>query len=221
MASSLDIIGNHKIEFDNPKNIIKRIEASLGIKVKDGSYSTLNDKPKNPEFDKALFYSSFEHFEHNFNNWKMVKIISNYDPCYEIKIYKKTILINTNLLVKYWKPVLLDLPKEDSRVNQYQHTIETWKQVESVSKKIIKKLNGSQILYLSDDYENITDECFEGEFEIQDIIRILTKDYNTTQYNWITENKSTNRLRYNWLNMKLDSNGNWMLDPNETLKNAI
>jgi hypothetical protein len=183
MASSLFIIGNHQIQFDNPRSIIKDIEELLDIEIMDGTYKNLGGQPKTVKFDEAKFYSSFEHFEHNFDNWNMVKIISNYKPCYEIIIYRKTILLCTNILIKYWRHLLLNEREDESLKTQFQDTIDNWSKIDVVAKMMIEKLNGSQLLYLSDDYENIADKCLEGEIDIQKMIEILTKDYSSTQYN--------------------------------------
>ena len=117
MASSLNIIGNHKIEFNNGQNVIKQVEELLGIEVKNGTYKTLNGKEKTVNESDIELYSSYEHLQYNFEKWKMVKIISTYIPCYEITILEKTALLYSNILIKYWKPLLLMIKVEKPNMN--------------------------------------------------------------------------------------------------------
>lgn len=183
----------------------------------DGTYDYLKDQPKTLMLDDVKFYNSFEHNEYNFRKWKIVKLISNYEPCYEIIICKKTTLLFTNILMKYWRPILLDEAIDESLQVQYQHTIDNWINAESFAKMITRKLNGSQLLLLSDNNERISDECYLGEANIQQMIEILANNFTTTQLKWIKEMELENRLRLGWLNMKLGDNQKWILNTNQNL----
>ncbi len=221
MANGLHIIGNHQIDFISAKHVIGQFEEWSGIKVEDGTYKTLNSTPKSLIESEAKFYCSYNHSEYNFEQGKMVKIISNYTPCSEIIILSKTILFNTNLLIKYWKPLLLKEWFHESLKSQFQHTSDNWTQLERFTKTLIQNLNGSELLFISDAYENITDACYEGDISIRDMLGILSKEYNSTEYNWIKGTELKNRLRYDWFNMTLDMHQNWILAPNGNLKKSL
>ena len=62
---------------------------------------------------------------------------------------------------------------------------------------------------------------FEYKIEIQKMIVELVKDFSSTQLNWIKDENLTNRLRFNWLNMKITYDNDWKLDLNQNLNNAI
>jgi hypothetical protein len=53
---------------------------------------------------------------------------------------------------------------------------------------------------------------------VEGIIKELTKDFSSIQIKWIQEKQLRNRLQFNWINMKLDNNGDWNLDLNGKLK---
>lgn len=214
MASSLNIIANHRIQFDNPEYVIEQFEKCLNIQTFEGNRRDLHSIPKTENFNEAKFYVYKEGLQDNFEKWNYVEVLSNFKPLYNFKIFKKTILIFTNILVKYWRPLLEQEPYDESRIKQFEHTSKNWSLIEQSTKTIISKLNGSQILYLSDDYENISDLCYEGELCIQELIETLTKNYNSTQLNWIKENDMRKRLKYNWVNYIFEENEKWNLAPN-------
>jgi len=214
LASSLNIIANHRIQFDNPEYVIEQFEKCLNIQTFEGNRRDLHSIPKTENFNEAKFYVYKEGLQDNFEKWNYVEVLSNFKPLYNFKIFKKTILIFTNILVKYWRPLLEQEPYDESRIKQFEHTSKNWSLIEQSTKTIISKLNGSQILYLSDDYENISDLCYEGELCIQELIETLTKNYNSTQLNWIKENDMRKRLKYNWVNYIFEENEKWNLAPN-------
>ena len=215
MASSLNIIANHKFQFDDPEVVINQFEKSLNIQVLDGNRRDLHSEPNTENFNEAKYYVSQDSLHQNFKKWDYVEILSNYKPLYNFKIFKKTILIFTNLMIKYWRPLLEEEPYDESLSSQFQHTSKFWNLMQQNTKTIICKLNGSQILYLSDDYDKIFDLCYEGELDIQNLINAITTNYSTTQMEWIKGNDMKKRLRYNWLNLRLDGNNEWVLNSNE------
>lgn len=215
MASSLNIIANHRIQFTTPEHVIEQFEKSLNVQVLNRNGKDLHSILKTENFNESKFYVNKESLKNNFEKWNYVEIMSNYKPLYNFKILKKTILIFTNLLIKYWRPLLEDESFDESLKSQFQYTSHNWSLIKEEANIITEKLNGSQILYLSDDYENISDLCYEGELNIQGLIKKITENYNATQLNWIKENGMKKRLRHNWLNLKIDENNNWDLDPNE------
>ncbi|MDA9774608.1 hypothetical protein N9B82_06585 [Saprospiraceae bacterium] len=214
MASSLNIIANHKIEFDSPEYVIEQFGNSLNIELLEGNRRDLHSLPQTDNFDEAKFYVSAESLGQNFEKWKHVEVLSNYKPLHNFKIFCKTIQIFTNILVKYWRPLLEQEPFNESLSKQFEHTSKNWSLIEESTKTIISKLKGSQIVFLSDDYENISDLCYASELHIQNLIEILTKNYSSTQLKWIKGNDMKKRLRYNWLNLIVDENQVWKLDPN-------
>jgi len=174
LASSLNIIVNHKFQFNDPKLVIRQFEKSLNIQVVDGNRKDLHSEPKTENFSEAKFYVHQDSLHQNFNTWNYVEILSNYKPLYNFKIFKKTILIFTNLMIKYWRPLLEEESYDDSLSNQFQHTSKFWNLIQESTQTIVSKLNDSQILYLSDDYDNISDLCYKGELNIKDLIKELT-----------------------------------------------
>jgi len=216
LASSLNIIANHKIQFDYPESVIEQFRNLINIELLEDNRRDLHSILKTEIFDEAQFYVSRESLKQNFEKWGYVEILSNYKPLYNFKIFRKTIQIFTNILIKYWRPLLEQEPYDESLAKQFEHTSKNWNLIEEGAKTIISKLNGSQIIYLSDDYENISDLCYEGELDIQKLIEILTKNYSSTQLNWIKGSDMKKRLRYNWLNLIIDENEKWNLDSNIT-----
>lgn len=214
MASSLNIIANHRMQFDKPEYVIEQFERSLNIQTFEGNTRYLQSIPKTEHFNEAKFYVNNKDLQENFEKWNYIEVLSNYKPLYNFKVFKKTILIFTNILIKYWRPLLEQEPYDESLTKQFEHTSKNWSLIDQNTKTIIRKLNGSQILYLSDDYENITDLCYEGELSIQELIETLTKNYSSTQLKWIKGNDMPKRLRYNWLNFILAENDKWNLAPN-------
>jgi hypothetical protein len=215
LASSLNIITNHRIQFDNPKFIIEQFEKCLNIKVVEGNRRDLHSVSKTDKFNEAKFYIHKESLEENFRKWNYVEVLSNYRPLYNFKIFKKTILIFTNLMIKYWRPLLEKDPYDESLSSQFQHTSQNWNLLKESTKTIVNQLNGSRIIFLSDDYDNISDLCYEGECNIQELIKTMTQEYSSTQLNWIQSNDFKKRLRYNWLNYRIRDDNQWELDPNE------
>jgi hypothetical protein len=212
LASSLNIIVNHKFQFDDPEFVIRQFEKSMNIQVLDGNRKDLHSEPKTEIFSEAKFYVSQDSLHQNFKKWDYVEILSNYKPLYNFKIFKKTILIFSNLMIKYWRPLLEKESYDESLSSQFQHTSNFWNLMQESTKTIVNKLNGSKILYLSDDYDNISDLCYEGELNIQDLINAITLNYNSTQMEWIRGNDMKKRLWYNWLNLKINENNIWELD---------
>ena len=214
MASSLNIIVNHKFQFDDPEIVVKQFEKSLNIQVMEGNRRDLHSEPKTENFSEAKYYLTQDCLHQNFNKWNYVEVLSNYKPLYNFKIFKKTILIFTNLMIKYWRPLLEEEAYDESLSSQFQHTSKFWNLMQQSTKTIVNKLSGSQILYLSDDYDNISDLCYEGELDIQNLIKAISMNYSTTQMEWIKGNDLKKRLRYNWLNLKINENNKWELDAN-------
>jgi hypothetical protein len=179
--------------------------------VLDGNRKDLHNGPKTESFNEAKFYVSQDSLRHNFEKWNYVEILSNYKPLYSFMIFEKTILIYTNLLIKFWRSLLEEESYDESLSSQLQHTSKFWFLLQESTKIIVSKLNESQILYLSDDYGNIFDLCYEGELNIQELIKVITMNYSPTQMEWIRGNDIKKRLRYNWLNLKINENNNWEL----------
>lgn len=215
MASSLNIIADHRIQFDNPENVIEQFEKCLNIQTFAGNRRDLHNITKTDNFYEAKFYVHEESLQDNFKKWNYVEVLSNYKPLYNFKIFKKTILIFTNLMIKYWRPLLENELHNESLSSQFLHTFHNWNILKESTKTIVTKLNGTQIIYLSDDYDNISDLCYEGKYNIQEFIKTLTQEYSSVQLNWIKSNDFKKRLRYNWLNYRINDDSQWELDPNE------
>ncbi len=215
MASSLNIIVNHKFQFEDPEYVIKQFENLLNTQVVDCNRKDLHIEPKTEKFNEAKYYVSQDSLLQNFENWNYVEILSNYKPLYNFKIFKKTILIFTNLMIKYWRPLLEGETYDNSLLTQYQHTTKFWNLIQENTKTIVNKLNESQVLYLSDEYDNISDLCYQGNHCIPDLINVITMNYSSTQLKWINESDMKKRLRFNWLNLIINENNKWVLNEKE------
>ncbi len=198
MGSLLEIVGNHKLQFNAGKDVVNQFQSILNVKIKNGTYQSHEVRNKQEDRNQIEYFVALDSLEQNFKRWKEVKIMTNYKYCSEINFYEKTLRFNNGCRYKYWNTNIFEEAYQEDLKQQYESCKIYWAEVHEFSKNITKQLGGEMQIYFEDSrFQEEMDLCFQGKSLIQ-IFEVMKEKWVPTEIHDTRKRKNEFLVKNGW-----------------------
>ena len=203
MSTLLQIVGNHKLEFNSGQEAINLLVDNLNVEIADGNYDSDNVRNKVNEPSEIKYFVNFEHLDRNFNLWNAIKIHTNYKYCPEINLFRKTISFDNNCTYSNWKDVILKNDVSQDNKNKHIYCQVAWKHINTLSVAITRKIGGNKIILFDDSRFQNEEELYHKGESIETVIKEFSEKWPPTEFEEIINRKSEFNVQNGWYTKRI------------------
>lgn len=205
MGSLLEIIGNHQLKFTSAQAVIDQFESALNVRINNGTYQSVEVQNKHTDAAKIEYFTAYDFLEQNFNTYKEVRILTNYQYCSELNIHGQTLSYSNGCAYKYWIDVLLEEEQYEDRKSQYAFCKAHWAAVHKYAHHISKLIGGDQLMFFNDDrFQDEIDLCFQGK-SLDAFLAAARQKWEPTELQEALNRKDEFMVRHGWYFEKIPS----------------
>lgn len=181
MSVDLNVWSNHKLRFNSFKEGFEIFELMTSKKLKPWKVNSVKSLIKTNQIEEVEFFASFGKLEYKFDDWKQLRIRTNFEFCDGITLFKQTLKIHpTGFRTRYskWKELVTGIFEEtdEERLKLMKEYQKNWYLFRAFAQKLTRQLGGDKIIYIDDHSYQLEEEFFNQGESLAYVIKLL-KNY--------------------------------------------
>lgn len=168
MSVDLNVWSNHELRFTSFAEAIEMFELKTGKKLVHWSFGTDGPPETTRIIEEIRYFTDFEALKRNFKRSNNIRIFTNFTFCGELSLHSRTVRFSPRgfyIRFSYWKQIIMNKFERETHgdeklLGEYR---ENWKLFRNYCQELTRKLGGSKIIYIDDNFQLQEDQFYQGE----------------------------------------------------------
>ena len=198
MGTTLNILGNHQLQFGSGHEAIEHFSHLTGQAVDHWDFHKHPPIKKTTDSEEIEFFVNYELLESNFDWYKEVKLYTSYAYCPDIFIYLKTLKFSNGCKYSYWQNCVFDKKPEAGRISQFEFCKRHWHGVRPFAQSLCKKLKGDHLIYFNDSEYQLQEDLYHEGASLETLMEAMNSVRQGINFRDIYNRKDEPLIRYSW-----------------------